>query len=159
MIICPYCKEEIESGSHFCDQCGKLMMYCMKCGHVGTGRRCTSCGGMMATAEEIEMQNQHTTMSEHFSIPVAVTSGRMEVSSSMIDTSIPQLKLVNRQLNIDLVAVNGAVIGRRQGPYRNMYQVYTRNCSSNGAKGGSSWTSILLTARGSTNANSYLTWP
>ena len=119
MIICPYCKEEIESGSHFCDQCGKLMMYCMKCGHVGTGRRCTSCGGMMATAEEIEMQNQHTTMSEHFSIPVAVTSGRMEVSSSMIDTSIPQLKLVNRQLNIDLVAVNGAVIGRRQGPYRN----------------------------------------
>lgn len=39
MIICPYCKEEIESGSHFCDQCGKLMMYCMKCGHVGTGRR------------------------------------------------------------------------------------------------------------------------
>lgn len=121
MIICPYCKEEIESGSHFCDQCGKLMMYCMKCGHVGTGRRCTSCGGMMATAEEIEMQNQHTTMSEHFSIPVAVTSGRMEVSSSMIDTSIPQLKLINRQLNIDLVAVNGAVIGRRQGPYRNMF--------------------------------------
>ena len=121
MIICPYCKEEIDSESHYCDQCGKMLMYCEKCGHVGTGRRCTLCGGMMLTAEEMEAQNQQTTMSDHFSVPIAATYGKSEMSTSMVDMSIPQLTLVNRQLNINLQAINGAVIGRRQGPYRMLF--------------------------------------
>ncbi|MGN0282182.1 MAG: FHA domain-containing protein [Prevotella sp.] len=123
MIICPFCKEEIDSGSHYCDQCGKMLMYCGKCGHVGTGRRCTLCGGMMLTAEELEAQNQQTTMSEHFSLPIAFTSevGR-NLSISMVDRTIPQLTLVNRQLNINIQAINGAVIGRRQGPYRMLFE-------------------------------------
>ena len=121
MIICPYCKEEIEPGSHYCDQCGKKMMYCEKCGHVGTGRRCTLCGEMMISAEEIEQRNQQTTMSEHFSIPLAVSLSKADMSSSLVDMTIPTLSLVNRQLNIDIQAVNGAVIGRRQGPYSAMF--------------------------------------
>ncbi len=121
MIICPYCKEEIDPGSHYCDQCGKKMMYCEKCGHVGTGRRCTLCGEMMISAEEIEQRNQQTTMSEHFSIPLAVSLSKADMSSSLVDMTIPTLSLVNRQLNIDIQAVNGAVIGRRQGPYSAMF--------------------------------------
>ena len=39
----------------------------------------------------------------------------------MVDQTIPQLTLVNRQLNLDLHAVNGAVIGRRQGPYAALF--------------------------------------
>ena len=121
MIICPYCKEEIEPSSRYCDQCGKKMMYCAKCGHVGTGRRCTLCGGLMLCAEDLEHQNQQTTMSDHFSMPSAATSGRSDIAVSMVDQTIPQLTLVNRQLNLDLHAVNGAVIGRRQGPYAALF--------------------------------------
>ncbi|MDD6895801.1 MAG: FHA domain-containing protein [Prevotellaceae bacterium] len=122
MIICPNCKEEIDSGSHYCDQCGKMLMYCAKCGHVGTGRRCTLCGGLMITAEELELQNQQTTMSEHSSMPSAVTSGQAQLSTSLVDMSIPQLTLVNHQLNLNMRAINGAIIGRRQGPYKAMFE-------------------------------------
>ncbi len=121
MIICPYCKEEIDPGSHYCDQCGRKMAYCEKCSHVGTGRRCTLCGGMMISAEELELRNQQTTMSEHFSMPLAVSTSKADISTSLIDMTIPTMSLVNRQLNIDIHAVNGAVIGRRQGPYCAMF--------------------------------------
>lgn len=122
MIICPYCKEEIDSGSHYCDQCGKLMMYCDKCGHVGTGRRCTSCGGLMLTAEDLEMQNHQTTMTGNAAMPAAASGGSSEISVSMVDMTIPQLTLVNRQLNLNVIGINGAVIGRRQGPYKAMFE-------------------------------------
>lgn len=36
--------------------------------------------------------------------------------------SIPQLMLQNDTLGIRLIAINGAVIGRRQGPYANQLQ-------------------------------------
>ena len=121
MIICPYCKEEIDPGSHYCDQCGRKMAYCAKCSHVGTGRRCTLCGGIMISAEELELRNQQTTMSEHFSMPLAVSTSKADISTSLIDMTIPTMSLVNRQLNIDIHAVNGAVIGRRQGPYCAMF--------------------------------------
>lgn len=76
---------------------------------------------MMISAEEIEQRNQQTTMSEHFSIPLAVSLSKADMSSSLVDMTIPTLSLVNRQLNIDIQAVNGAVIGRRQGPYSAMF--------------------------------------
>ena len=72
---------------------------------------------MMISAEELELRNQQTTMSEHFSMPLAVSTSKADISTSLIDMTIPTMSLVNRQLNIDIHAVNGAVIGRRQGPY------------------------------------------
>ena len=101
MIICPNCKEEIEDNSHYCDQCGQALLYCEKCGRVGMGRRCTSCGGMMLTAEELEK--------------------RLGSQSRGLQ-GIPQLLLHNDSLNIRMVGVNGAVIGRRQGPYAQFFQ-------------------------------------
>ena len=53
MIICPFCKEEIEDRSYYCDQCGQALSYCTSCGHVGTGRLCTYCGGIMQSAQDI----------------------------------------------------------------------------------------------------------
>ena len=44
----------------------------------------------MLTAEEMEAQNQQTTMSDHFSVPIAATHGKSEMSTSMVDMSIPQ---------------------------------------------------------------------
>ena len=56
MIICPNCKEEIDDDSHYCDQCGQALLYCSRCGRVGMGRRCTSCGGLMVTPDEYQHQ-------------------------------------------------------------------------------------------------------
>ncbi len=136
MIICPSCKEEIEERSHFCDQCGQELAYCTNCGRVGKGRRCTHCGGLMVSSDEVDKQqanqapkmasaamnaanlpfNQVTQASirgvepDEPQQPVAVRSG------------IPSLTLYNPSLDIRMTGVNGAVIGRRQGPYQKLFE-------------------------------------
>ena len=130
MIVCPNCKEEIEDDSYFCDQCGQALLYCEKCGRVGMGRRCTSCGGLMVSPQELKKRHQVSA-----SIGSSVSSGF--VSQEFMPTSrglmpgssipgmpqgVPQLVLHNESLNIRLVGVNGAVIGRRQGPYAQHFQ-------------------------------------
>lgn len=131
MIICPSCKEEIDEDSRYCDQCGKELVYCSSCGRVGMGRRCTYCGGLMITADEMEKQRN----SLHASSQSAgiVTMGQTDSMSHGGDsmqfspaTGVPTLTLYNPSLDIRLIGINGAVIGRRQGPYQkqlegNMY--------------------------------------
>ena len=63
MIICPNCKEEIEEKSYFCDQCGQELSYCTNCGRVGKGRRCTHCGGLMASPDDLEKNNSSVSKS------------------------------------------------------------------------------------------------
>ena len=102
MIVCPSCKEEIEDDSHFCDQCGQELVYCSSCGRVGMGRRCTYCGGLMISAG---MSYPQMSQRESAAQPVRTPNG------------VPTLTLYNPSLDIRLVGMNGAIIGRRQGPY------------------------------------------
>lgn len=127
MIVCPNCKEEIEDDSHFCDQCGQVLLYCESCGRVGMGRRCTSCGGLMLSASDYQnRQSAEKGVSTSLSVSYmsqrmpmdAVTTGRPSRSPMMI----PQLQLYNDSLGIRIVGVNGAVIGRKQGPYVQFFQ-------------------------------------
>ncbi len=101
MITCPNCKEEIENNSRYCDQCGQKLFYCSSCGRVGTGRHCIYCGGLMWEAKDD-------------SLPTAV--------SFTIPDTIPTLKMSNAQFGISLLGANGAVIGRRQGPYHQLLE-------------------------------------
>jgi len=129
MIICPNCKEEIEDDSHFCDQCGQELVYCSSCGRVGMGRRCTYCGGLMVSADDKQQQrvfpaNAAPTINPSLSLTTnrAITMGGQLTGQS----GIPTLTLYNPSLDIRLVGINGAIIGRRQGPYvqvleNNMY--------------------------------------
>lgn len=125
MITCPFCKEEIEERSYYCDQCGKPLLYCSSCGHVGSGRRCTYCGGIMMSIQELDAKGQRTAMAEDLSIAAnAVTTSRanIEISQSLVDAGVPRLSLVSHQLNISIQGINGAIIGRRQGPYRQLFE-------------------------------------
>lgn len=131
MIICPNCKEEIEDDSHYCDQCGQPLLYCEKCGRVGMGRRCTSCGGMMLTAEELQKKLGSQVLSNgpsaDFSLQDNAATNRGEYTNRYAGQSkgvqgIPQLLLHNDSLNIRMVGINGAIIGRRQGPYTQFFQ-------------------------------------
>lgn len=141
MIICPSCKEEIEDDSCYCDQCGKALAYCERCGRVGIGRRCTSCGGMMLLADELKQYQETSNASMSVSMrqmSMRQMSMRGGMSVRSVSTSqrggvpgapflggggaMPQLQLFNDSLGIRIVGINGAIIGRKQGPYVHFFR-------------------------------------
>ena len=131
MIICPNCKEEIDDDSHYCDQCGQALLYCEKCGRVGIGRRCTSCGGLMVSPDDYQNRiRNNPSMSSSISTGfvsrdfIQTTHGKGAAGGGAVETpqGVPQLLLYNDSLNIRMIAINGAVIGRRQGPYIQFFQ-------------------------------------
>jgi hypothetical protein len=135
MIICPNCKEEIDDDSHYCDQCGQALLYCQRCGRVGMGRRCTNCGGLMVTPAEYQRkanaQVSQSAVSIGFASHEFITTNSSTLGKTPASASIPQpnqphgvpvLLLYNGSLNIRIQGINGAVIGRRQGPYAQFFQ-------------------------------------
>ena len=125
MIICPSCKEEIEEQSCYCDQCGQALMYCSNCGRVGTGRRCTHCGGLMEPPGGEQQSSQpgsHVTAAEisrTFATARETNNGLPPADVQI--KGIPTLTLYNPSLNIRMVGINGAIIGRKQGPYQQLF--------------------------------------
>ena len=129
MIICPTCKEEIEDDSHFCDQCGQALLYCSSCGRVGKGRRCIYCGGLMIDVDELKSKSRSLGTVNGFSqrsyVTGSATAGNTSFNPSASITnshSIPVLTLYNANLDIRIIGQQGAVIGRRQGPYTNYFE-------------------------------------
>ena len=127
MIICPTCREEIDGDSHFCDQCGQALLYCNQCGHVGIGRRCTRCGGLMVAPSD---QNGSNSPAMSASLQAEITQGTQSgysiagplVQERPASSGVPVLTLANDSLNIRIVGINGAVIGRRKGPYTQFFE-------------------------------------
>ena len=120
MIICPTCKEEIDDDSRYCDQCGQALLYCNQCGRVGVGRRCTYCGGLMVVPGKEAQQAQ---MESVASVGYATYGSiRPDDSRSGAQGGMPVLTLANDSLNIRIVAMNGAIIGRRKGPYTQFFE-------------------------------------
>lgn len=131
MIICPTCKEEIESDSCFCDQCGQELLFCNQCRRVGVGRRCTYCGGLMVSKSQQNQVAQKVSPSLMGSqVNTSVTSANgtsvarplVQQRSPSAPHGIPVLTLANDSLNIRIVGINGAVIGRRKGPYTQFFE-------------------------------------
>lgn len=138
MIYCPICREEIDDNSHFCDQCGQALLYCNNCGRVGTGRRCTQCGGLMVNANQIN-NNARSLMSSVIGatqiglMTNATNSGKpLQRVPTIVNQAvrpqphngIPTMTLINLKLNIRIVGINGAIIGRRQGPYNEILKQF-----------------------------------
>lgn len=231
MIICPACKEEIEDDSHYCDQCGQQLLFCKQCGHVGLGRRCTRCGGMMALpAGSMAAANAganpmgapmgnpmanpmgnsmanpmgnpmgspaanpgvgaavrpgvnisvtpSASVSRAANVPPAQqqqqpvsprTSNAQNIAASISvgpaisiaqagtgRSSMPMMTLVNESLNIRITAMNGAIIGRRKGPY---VQFFEQNSYVSGIhaqlkyKSGAGWFVIDMNSSNGTRIN------
>jgi len=168
MIICPNCKEEIDDDSHYCDQCGQGLLYCSRCGRVGMGRRCTSCGGLMVTPEEYQHQvSAQTAFSGSLSTSTGFVSQGVPYSPAAaekqpIGTRIPMLTLYNNSLNLRIQGINGAVIGRRQGPYA---QYFAQHMYVSGVhaqlryKAGSGWCIIDKHSSNGTKVNQHSLQP
>lgn len=114
MINCPKCKAQIDNDSHFCDQCGQELFFCTQCHRPGKGNRCTFCGGKMVrhgeTEEEITNVTHHVTIRESVNATAQGTTRR---------SGIPQMFLVNDSLHVRMAAVDGAILGRNNGMYKN----------------------------------------
>ncbi len=117
MIVCPNCKEEIDDDSRYCDQCSQHLAFCERCGRVGNGKRCTSCGGVMLPSEEYYGRNgsSEPMMIEPELAPAVAFAERTAKTR-------PQLIMFNDSLGIRITGVDGAIIGRRQGPYVQFFQ-------------------------------------
>ena len=125
MIVCPNCKEEIEEQSFYCDQCGQKLLYCERCGRVGIGRRCTSCGGLMAAPGNQAngaLQTDDSLSTDYVSQGVNTPSPSGSPQGSNHSSQPSQLMLYNDTLGIRIMGINGAIIGRRQGPYAQQLQ-------------------------------------
>lgn len=154
MIICPNCKEEIDGDSHYCDQCGQALLYCKSCGRVGMGRRCTQCGGLMVSPGE---NNSPAAPAQPAQAPATHTSRRLpsQPDSNGQPTTIV---LSNRNLNIHIVGINGAIIGRRQGPYA---QFFSQNMYISGMHAqlfwhdGTGWTIVDRNSSNGTKLNQH----
>jgi len=195
MIICPACKEEIEDDSHYCDQCGQQLLFCKQCGHVGLGRRCTRCGGMMALRQGggVEMQQDirpemnfnvqsaqpvprvspvqpiqrvaNVPNASHVSAPsnaanisasIAVTPGISIAQTGASRGGLPVMTLVNDSLNIRITAMNGAIIGRRKGPYVQFFEQHSYVSGVHAQlkyKSGSGWCVIDKNSSNGTRVN------
>ncbi len=128
MIICPTCKEEIDGDSRFCDQCGQALLYCNQCGHVGIGRRCTRCGGLMVAPVDPNARPANPAMSASLQADITLgTQPSNSIAGPLVQerpasSGVPVLTLANDSLNIRIVGINGAVIGRRKGPYTQFFE-------------------------------------
>jgi pSer/pThr/pTyr-binding forkhead associated (FHA) protein len=91
------------------------------------GRRCTSCGGLMVSYEEWQHKRQPQ-MSDGPSLSSSMPFTSHRVSRSVdgpqvaMPQGVPSLTLYNPSLDIRMLGVNGAVIGRRQGPYQQLFE-------------------------------------
>ena len=128
MIVCPSCKEEIEDNSHYCDQCGQELVYCSSCGRVGIGRRCTHCGGLMVSVDEMLQRNESRRQISDRGVSSLTDDEKLlshrapDVVQMPVQKGIPTLTLYNPSLDIRIMGVNGAIIGRKQGPYQQVFE-------------------------------------
>ncbi|MBP1542117.1 MAG: FHA domain-containing protein [Prevotella sp.] len=128
MIVCPSCKEEIEDNSHYCDQCGQELVYCSSCGRVGIGRRCTHCGGLMVSVDEMQQRNESRRQISDRGVSSLTDDEKLlshrapDVVQMPVQKGIPTLTLYNPSLDIRIMGVNGAIIGRKQGPYQQVFE-------------------------------------
>jgi len=162
MIICPTCKEEIDDDSHYCDQCGQALLFCMHCGHVGIGRRCTHCGGLMEPPGQMNQPSRRAmSPSLQANISTFTPPGSPGVAGPLVQqrpggSGVPVLTLANDSLNIRIVGINGAVIGRRKGPYTQFFeqQAYVSGVHAQlKYKGGIGWVVIDKHSSNGTKVN------
>lgn len=163
---CAFCKEIIDDDSFYCDMCGEEIKVCPSCKKPGKGKVCTSCGTALITIKSqagpsVESgtnagaQTPPTTGSKAPDPFAYVSSTQRLPDNEPVKSAVPQLRLLNKNLNVDLKIDDDSIIGRTTGQYVATFgsfnQVSGRHCRFNYdlAKG---WCVIDL---GSTNKTKY----
>jgi hypothetical protein len=121
-MICPnkLCKQEIPDDSCFCDQCGVQLFRCSKCGFIGTGKYCGTCGGALSAVEPPHPDDSpETPPPEQAAIPVqepAPALVQQAPSQATVIISLPADKLVLRNPEGWKIALEkDDILGRTNG--------------------------------------------
>lgn len=113
---CAQCREGIEDDSQFCDQCGTAILLCPTCKIPGKGKFCIHCRTALVS------WGQGVTVPQTPPPATPVISGRTGTyvlpSRSQQPTT---LRLVNRNLQVDLEIIPDSIIGRTTGPYTDIF--------------------------------------
>ena len=141
-MICPHCKNEIESDSYYCDQCGEEQFLCEKCGRPGKGKRCTQDGALIISAKEYHEKSNGQAPSAPSSPPTqSPTIPKTETPpptqqvqphqappeptpQPISQTGVSDCVLSNKALNANLKMENGDIIGRKKGRFVNIFGSY-----------------------------------
>jgi len=120
-IQCPACKQQIDSDSFYCDQCGLQILVCSVCGRPGKGKRC-SFDGKELVLPVGAVQPSATT---HISQPSS--SAPAPVQSASVSTPAPlsnapsaganKIKLISQSHGIVIDASDGDILGRTKGNF------------------------------------------
>jgi pSer/pThr/pTyr-binding forkhead associated (FHA) protein len=131
---CPYCKEQIEIDSIYCDQCGSALMFCSSCNELRKGKRCSACGNELVKPGTVEITtnkpsannnqaNNYQANNNPVNINPAIQTPSPIDNNATVREVQPQkvvTKLVCRESNIELQLLQGAIIGRKNGPYTDL---------------------------------------
>lgn len=122
MINCAYCKSDIEPDSLFCDQCGKEVLICPKCGKTGKGKNCVYDGAKLIS---VEKKNDGSEPSKFPSISFSDQTHSVEKSPpAPISQVVPELRIINHNLKINIAIKDGDIIGRTVGDYASIFAQY-----------------------------------
>lgn len=157
-MICPSCKYEIDNDSFYCDQCGIEIMICPKCGKPGKGKICTSDGTRLIAASQKE---QVASPAPAPSRPVEDTIKPAPSSVPAAPVSIPipaadSITLTNKAVNISFSPKDGDIIGRRQGPFVNIFSQYNQISGQHARISFDQSKGWMITDLGSSNGTKYM---
>jgi hypothetical protein len=128
-MICAFCKSDIEDDSIYCDQCGKEILICPKCGKPGKGKVCTFDGTALVSVRD-KGSNTKQPLSTDGNVPLISPSMVNPASALLVNPSVSptinanDLHLINKNLGLDLKIENGDIIGRTTGRFANVFGKY-----------------------------------
>jgi len=128
---CPnkICKQEIPEDSCFCDQCGVHLLRCDKCGFIGTGKFCGSCGGSMSAIQPPAVPSSSKLVDESSVVPststpsadvssVSILPPSAPSSSATVIVTLPAEKIFLCHLDgWNMEITDGDILGRTNGPH------------------------------------------
>jgi hypothetical protein len=120
-MICPnkLCKQEIPDDSCFCDQCGVQLFRCSKCGFIGTGKYCGTCGGTLSAIEPPEQAAMPVQEQVPAPVPAPAPAPALmqqAPSPATVIISLPADKLVLRNPEGWKIAIEkDDILGRANG--------------------------------------------
>jgi len=121
---CPnkICKQTIPEDSCFCDQCGVHLLRCDKCGFIGTGKFCGSCGGSMSAIQPPASSSTPTDKTPAAPSPPGETLTAPAPSpSATVIVSLPAEKIFLCHLDgWNMEISDGSILGRTNGPHAAM---------------------------------------
>lgn len=117
-MICPFCKAEIDDDSLYCDQCGREILICPKCGKPGTGKFCIFDGTPLVRRKDVVAQ---TPLSNGDTVEVSTSSPNLK---SVGNLEKSELHLINKTLDLDIVITKDALIGRTEGNFVDIFSKY-----------------------------------